>query len=536
MGWSSPVTVANAGKNFFPQIVSDGSTGAIISWLHKNSSGCYEVYARHVDASGNTGTAYPVSVKNDVTIGHRLNHHIVWSGSNAYSFWANHFNTAPTNDPYPRGYYLQQLSSSGAPQWPDPNFPDPVQVARNWPPIPASDGEPISICRPDGEGGCVVAMKHTRWGKPARIIVDRYTSSGTRHTGWPAGGLVVDSAETGELIGCPKVVQWNNKYMLIYVTATYAGTGWTSNNSITKLHLHEINTNGTKGDDHVRSFSYNDFYEPTDFGYSERWFWWVPIFDVAVSEDGTSIYVAYLKRQKRKWPSFVQPTPFYISDELFILRCTPQGFSYDDEKIDGWVVPHNYEPTIDELPLRTPSIACLSNDDGVVVVYPIARGEEGWTPGNPLDHKPPVWNYYWRAYGASIYPTRQFYLKAYKVTPSGSKSLLWTLTDGSYHTPHVISDGAGAYIVAYSQHQHWDYTSNTYFSKIYVDHYNPYRLQELWEADTISGGSNCSPQLLLTEEDYDNYVIVTWGYADFNSNEWSVKTQRFLVDYPVGIP
>lgn len=45
LGWSSPATIASAGKNFFPQIVSDGSTGAIISWLHKNSSNCYEIYA-----------------------------------------------------------------------------------------------------------------------------------------------------------------------------------------------------------------------------------------------------------------------------------------------------------------------------------------------------------------------------------------------------------------------------------------------------------------------------------------------------------
>lgn len=155
LGWSSPATIAAADKNFFPQIVSDGSTGAIISWLHKNSSGCYEVYSRHVDASGNTGTSYPISVKNSVTIGHRLNHHIVWSGSNAYCFWANHFDVKAPNPEYLRGYYLQKLSSSGAPQWPyPPPDDDPVKVASNVPPIPASDGDPISIC-PDG-AGCAI--------------------------------------------------------------------------------------------------------------------------------------------------------------------------------------------------------------------------------------------------------------------------------------------------------------------------------------------------------------------------------------------
>lgn len=49
LAWSSPATIASAGKNFFPQIISDGSTGAIISWLSKNGSGCYEVYSRHID-------------------------------------------------------------------------------------------------------------------------------------------------------------------------------------------------------------------------------------------------------------------------------------------------------------------------------------------------------------------------------------------------------------------------------------------------------------------------------------------------------
>ncbi|NLI99020.1 hypothetical protein GX441_10235 [bacterium] len=384
LAWSVPATIASAGKNFFPQIVSDGSTGAIISWIQKNTSDCYEVYARHVDANGNTGTSYPVSVRNDVTVGHRLNHHIVWGGSSAYCFWVNHFNTALENDLYPKGYYLQKLSSSGTPQWPNLILPNPVQV-KNISSVPSSsleeDGDPISVCPAYSDEGCIVAMKYGYYSSGSYyncILVNRF-DNGTAQ--WGNGTEVYTTDPTdfttggkGDIVGCPKIVQWNGKYMVIYATATHAVLRDTFTLSETKLHLQPLTTSGTKETEYVSTFSSIPS-TPSYFGKDRDWFWIVPEVDVTVSPDGLTIYAAYLKRLKRKWSNFDAPACSYREDHLYVLRCTSSGITSNLE-IDKWVVPYNFAPPIDELPLRAPSIACLSTsggDDGAVVVYPRAK-------------------------------------------------------------------------------------------------------------------------------------------------------------------
>lgn len=506
LAWSSAAPVSNgSGKNFFPQIVSDGDGGAIISWL-KKTNGCYEVHAQRVTTvSGewhldwNNEDPVPISTIQDADIGHRLNHHVIPSTSNsAIYFWANHFDIKSPNPEYLRGYYLQKTDEDGNLKWPiPPADPNPVQVKTTYP-VPqstlAEDGDPISIC-PDGSGGCVVAMK-AAWANPWKIVVNRYDSGGTQHSGWPSGGLVVHEAATEqrfingewktvvhELVGCPKVVQWNDgqddKYMVIYVTATHAATNEQAYNSEAKLHLCEIDADDGDATDHTVRFP-SSGYIPSTY-----WFYWIPYFDIALNDDNSTIYVAYQLRMKKKWVGDGAPSSYFL-DSLFILTYsggTPDaGTGIDGWKAAPWGNPdydgpegnlHNNRPNIDELPLRAPSITYLNATNGVVVVYPRAI-EAHWPTQD-------------RYYQENAYLTRQFELKAYKVK-DGAPTHLWTLGDdeethASFHTPHVISDGDGGYVVAYSEHNTYDYRMGGIMpasaAEVYIGHAESEDLDDL---------------------------------------------------------
>jgi len=531
MGWSSPATIATADKNFFPQIVSDGSTGAIISWLHKNSSGCYEVYTCHVDANKNIGSSYTVSVKNNVTIGHRLNHHIVWSVSNAYSFWANHFDVKSPNPEYRRGYYLQKLSSSGAPQWPPVGSKDPVQVLHSYyvPDYEPGAGDPISIC-PDGSGGCVVAMKATPadrggLGVPWMIIVNRYNSNGEAQ--WDEGsdkGTEIYRAGDGgdgEIIGCPKVVRWGtDEFMVVWTSVTdanYTDDDAEDNriNSKTTLHICRIDEDGVVQAhdesiyfeaDEAKPIYYNE--GPSSYNYC-RWYWWIPDFQITTNSSRNELFVVYLKRLKHRWVMGDTPSWKYRADSLYILEYSSPSSKYV-KPLDGFswqgISAHNYNG--DWCPFRSPSIICVNN--AAIVCTPRSTVNPP-RYGNKAEEYP-------------LYMT--FHLKIWKMN-NGTVTHLWDKDGSNYHTPRLIADPSGGMILAYSKYTTSDYLNSTNSSSAVVERHYPLTQETPnWTKTLNSYNTNTSPQIILSD---NNHVIVTWAASDdgVSSSTWRIMAQRY---------
>ncbi|MBN2381158.1 hypothetical protein JXM67_15270 [candidate division WOR-3 bacterium] len=558
LAWSEPITVSDpdTDKNFFPKLVSDGDDGAVISWLKKTDDGCYEVFTQQintVNGEGNTVFDEPVNISTagvgGNVAGHRLNHNAAYafgSGSNhwTYHYWVNHFEVTTTSpDVYHKGYYFSLL------RLPDGNVQSTPVCINQTVQIPTSsieeDGEPLSVCTSEDGHSHYAAMKTrgSNYNNSWKIVVTRSVNAGS-----PSSTLDLYEADTeeGEFIGCPKIVRWDeDKYMVIFVSATHAATGDTSNYKLTYLHFYEVEVDEVGGVLSTGTHHTVRFPSSGDIP-SKLWYYWIPYFDVTANEDNTELYVAYQLRMKKMFPRFDFCVSHYFIDSLFVLKydgTTPdQGTGIDGWKASPYSDPdqdcirdeeddcepgtvYNNRPSIDDLPLRAPSIAYLNSTDGVVVVYPRAYYPTDWPTQND-------WNQ-WESY-----PYRVFGLFAYQVEPDGDKNHLWTLQSGtgsSYHTPHVISDGGGGYLVTYSKHHFRDYSGgnspNGRASVVLGQGLTGY-LDNLNTTELEASGSNCSPQVLLIEDGGNKYALVTWGHADHGSYSWSIKADRKSLPLP----
>ncbi|MBA7600038.1 hypothetical protein ES703_07084 [subsurface metagenome] len=538
--WPATITTT-AGKDFFPQIVSDGSGGAIISWLHKNSYDCYEVYGARVESDGDVAWRREnISHMNlaGTNVGHRLNHHVIPSTSNsAIYFWANHFQL----DNYARGYYLQKTNGSGVPQWPEePPDDDPVQVLPTWPVPAPNDGEPISIC-PDGEGGCVVAMKAatTSGGSPHwkswKIWVTRYDASGISQ--WPeqgGKGIVIDEPQVNyyyqdddtilvcEYLGCPKVVRWGeDEFMVLWTSVTEASAtdtcaGTFRINSKTTLHIYRIDEDGVEqAHDESVNFEADEveqvYGSPDPYGYC-RWYWWIPDFQITTNSSRDKLFVAFLKRFKHRRATSDSRSWSFREDYLYVLEYSSPS-SWDTTRVEGfsWIgeAAHNFNG--DWCPLRSPSIICVN--DAAVVCVP-----------RSTDNPPYLTNNEW----VKNYPLyRTFHLKVWKVL-DGTPTHLWDKTGYSFHTPQLIGDPSGGLLLAYSRHTFQDYNSNSsYLSHVIIERHNPITQTSPnsgWPQTPGNQGTNTSPRIILSDA---NHVIVTWAASDDGKDSWRIMAQRY---------
>jgi hypothetical protein len=173
--------VGATGNQYSPVVVSDGHGGAIIAWQDgRAGAGNYDIYAQRVDGDGNLlWTLSGVPVC--VAANDQINPAIIADGAGgAYVAWQD----------YRKGneydLYLQHLTSTGA-------------VSAGW----TADG--VVACRAtnsqyypalaaDGSGGVYMAWQDFRSGSDNHIYAQHFTSGGSLSTGWTADGIPVCQA------------------------------------------------------------------------------------------------------------------------------------------------------------------------------------------------------------------------------------------------------------------------------------------------------------------------------------------------------
>jgi phosphosulfolactate phosphohydrolase-like enzyme len=121
---------------YYPKIVSDGSGGAIITWYDsRNSSTSYDIYAQRINGSGVVQwAANGVVICNATRYQYRPE--IVTDGSGgAIITWYDYRSTSTSYD-----IYAQRVSGSGAVQWTTNGVPVCVITGSQYYPQIASDG------------------------------------------------------------------------------------------------------------------------------------------------------------------------------------------------------------------------------------------------------------------------------------------------------------------------------------------------------------------------------------------------------------
>jgi hypothetical protein len=159
-----------------PQIVADGSGGAIIAWTDHRNTIDYDVYAQRLDASGNpqwTGGGVIVSA----TTGNQMSCQLAPEGSGeSIVLWIDYRST--TAD-----VYAQRLNASGAPQW----------TANGVAVCTAADNQINVDVMPDGSGGALAIWQDARVSTTDyNVYAQKVRSNGTM--AWAANGVAICTA------------------------------------------------------------------------------------------------------------------------------------------------------------------------------------------------------------------------------------------------------------------------------------------------------------------------------------------------------
>ena len=206
------------GNQEFPQIVSDGSGGAIVTWQDRRKSSNYDIYAQRINSSGNI--LWTISGVGICSLGgHQKRPRLISDGSHgAIIIWQDrrygHYDI-----------YAQRVNGAGNVLW-------------------STGGQPI--CRAggdqhehqlidDGNGGAVITWADGR-GSHDDIYAQRIDSSGALH--WATDGIAVCTAtnEQYEPQIIPKgsggaIIAWIDKRgssYLYYIYAQYIDASGTS--------------------------------------------------------------------------------------------------------------------------------------------------------------------------------------------------------------------------------------------------------------------------------------------------------------------
>jgi hypothetical protein len=162
-----------SGTQYRPQIISDGSGGAIITW-HDRRSGNSDIYARRVDSSGAVlWTANGVAIC--TSPGDQEYPQIVSDGSGgAIITWADY--RSGTN----WDVFAQRVDSGGAVKWPANGVPISTAPGSQYNPQIASDGS----------GGAIITWQDYRDGR-WDIYAQRVDANGNAK--WYANGVAVET-------------------------------------------------------------------------------------------------------------------------------------------------------------------------------------------------------------------------------------------------------------------------------------------------------------------------------------------------------
>ncbi len=163
-----------------PQLIPDGSGGTIITWWdHRN--GTWDIYAQRVNGSGVVQwTADGVAIS--TAAGDQENPQLISDNSGgAIITWQDYRNITNAD------VYAQRVNSAGAVQW----TADGVAIST------AINDQYVAQLISDNSGGAIIAWHDYRNGSDADIYVQRVNSAGAAQ--WTADGVAI-SALAGEQI------------------------------------------------------------------------------------------------------------------------------------------------------------------------------------------------------------------------------------------------------------------------------------------------------------------------------------------------
>jgi hypothetical protein len=162
------------GDQQVPAIVSDGSGGAIVAW-QDSRSGNFDIYVQRIDASGTvqwTGNGVAICT----AAADQLNTTIASDGSGgAVVTWYDHRSGADD-------IYAQRINASGAVQW----------TANGVALCAATGDQRFPVIVSDGSGGAVVTWQDSRGGTNWDMYAQRINASGVVQ--WTADGVALCTA------------------------------------------------------------------------------------------------------------------------------------------------------------------------------------------------------------------------------------------------------------------------------------------------------------------------------------------------------
>ena len=179
---NTPICLAPSFQDL-PKIVSDGSGGAIITWVDNrnpplNSNG--DIYAQRIGADGFVKwTTDGVGVCNNSITQNRSQ--IISDGSGgAIIVWEDLRNN------FIHDIYAQRINSSGIVQW----------TANGIPVCTAVGDQRLPMIATDGQGGAIITWYDERGGVISNVYAQRVNSNGIVQ--WPTNGVPLCPASTNQ--------------------------------------------------------------------------------------------------------------------------------------------------------------------------------------------------------------------------------------------------------------------------------------------------------------------------------------------------
>jgi hypothetical protein len=177
-----------ANNQLYPQPVSDGAAGAIVTWWDYRSGTNYDIYAQHVLASGAVDPAWPPDGRALCTDANDQHMHSTVSdeAGGAIVAWRDLRSGAANYD-----IYAQHVLASGAV---DPGWPADGRAL-----CTAANGQDDPTIVSDGAGGAIVTWHDERSGTAnLDIYAQHVLASGAVDPGWPANGRALCTARNGQ--------------------------------------------------------------------------------------------------------------------------------------------------------------------------------------------------------------------------------------------------------------------------------------------------------------------------------------------------
>jgi hypothetical protein len=185
-----PVCTA-ALEQVWPDLVTDGSTGALVFWSDgRNGIGQELIYTQHLLGAGTADPAWPAGgrILYNIPSGQLYESAVADGSGGAIVVWR----ARDAGQVGAVALYSHHVLASGDM---NPLWPSATTVTKGWP------GNLTPSCVTDGAGGVLVVWYTTGpyAGSTSDIMAQRITATGGKVLGWPANGRAVCAAVNGQV-------------------------------------------------------------------------------------------------------------------------------------------------------------------------------------------------------------------------------------------------------------------------------------------------------------------------------------------------